>query len=455
MKVTVYKGQNLAQALEKMNMTLEMPCNGAGSCGGCLVEVERFGKVKACQFRLAGTYEVAVPQRMVFQTLGLSEKAQAFVQEKLAEKETKPVIAIDLGTTTVALAGCYNKQVVSKSFINPQRSYGADVISRIDACCKGKQEELTSQIRQSLIEAITSIWEELHIVDEMIMASSIIVVAGNTTMLQLLFGFDCCGLSKAPFTPSNVKLYRDILGKEKEGFVPVTITGLPGISAFVGADIVSGIYAVDLLSHKEATLFCDLGTNGELALWANDKLYVTATAAGPAFEGNEIATHLYGAGVVKTLAKMRKEQIIDETGLLSEAYFETGYPISTVSGQTIYFTQDIIRMIQLAKGAIRAGIAALLKCADISYEAIEKVYVAGGMGYFMNPEDAMQIGLFPSEFEGKIEAVGNTSLYGAMKYIYQADADAKILDYIRENATVLMLAEDDNFKESYVTFINF
>lgn len=455
MKVLLKKGETLFDALEKQNIRLNFSCGGKGICGGCRVEVEKFGKVKACQFKIPGEYEVSVPKSLEFQAVGLMEDGASLTSflEK-AGWDDCPVIAVDLGTTTIAMAGFYRGRQITSSFTNPQRQYGADVMSRILQANSGMLEELSQAIRLELGSKLQNMAEELEKACQKVK----VVVAGNTTMLHLLFGMDCRGLGEAPFFPETLEKVEETWrfkdGNGNSCFY--SVIALPGISAFVGADIVSGIYGLSLHKRTDRVLFIDLGTNGEMVLAHDGVLYTASTAAGPAFEGNELAAELYGAGIIKSLHRMLKNGIVDRTGRLIEEYFETGFPISSKDGRTLYFTQDIIREIQMAKAAIRAGIEVLLKVAKLKADQIDEVILAGGMGYFVNPEDAVGIGLLPTGFLQKAKTAGNTSLLGAIRY---AKEDAKGADteigVIRMQAKNIILADEPDFSEYYIEDMNF
>ncbi len=455
MRVLLEKGETLFEALKKQNIRLNFSCGGRGICGGCMVEVEKFGKIKSCQFRIPGTYEVAIPKSIEFQTVGLigdETPLENFSEE--AGWDSSPVIAVDLGTTTVALAGFCEGRQSTASFTNPQRQYGADVMSRILQANAGKQAKLTEAIRIELCREIQKMADNLNNSCKRIS----VVIAGNTTMLHLLFGMDCKGLGKAPFLPSTLEKVEEVWKlKHRDGdTIFCNVTALPGISAFVGADIVSGIYALSIHRRTDNVLFVDLGTNGEMVLAHDGILYTASTAAGPAFEGNELAAELFGAGIIKCLHQMIQKGVIDQTGMLSEEYFEKGFPISTGDGKTLFFTQDIIRTIQMAKAAIRAGIEVLLKAARLDAGQVDEVILAGGMGFFTDPADAVGIGLLPADFLHKTKAAGNTSLLGAIRYSKgnRKQADAEI-ETIRMCAKEIILADASDFSGYYIHEMNF
>lgn len=395
------------------------------------------------------------------------------------DDQEKYFIAIDLGTTTIALSlvGAKDGRIVrSNSTVNPQRVYGADVISRMRASIEGKREFLKDLIRGELYEGMKALLTEVGMDWERI---DRVAIAGNTTMGHLLMGYPCNTLGVFPFTPYRID---EIEVKFSELFperlkIPVVL--LPGISVFVGGDIIAGLYFCGFHEAEKPCLLIDLGTNGEMAIGNKDKLLVTSTAAGPAFEGGNISCGvgsvsgaisqvtliedevryqtiggkppigICGTGVIEIVSELYKTGRMDDTGLLSEPYFEEGFPIAD-----LHFIQKDIREFQLAKAAIHAGVEILLKNYGITQEQLDKVYLAGGFGYKMNVEKAIHIGLFPKELKKKIEAVGNTSLAGTMKYLTHPYAKGSV-EELCSKAKEIHLSNDEDFYDLYLQRMSF
>lgn len=391
-------------------------------------------------------------------------------------------IAIDLGTTTLAfsLVDIVSKKILhTVTILNSQRKYGADVLSRIQASVDGKKEELRACIQKDLREGIDELLKECRIMD-----IDHIAISGNTTMIHLLMGYDCSTLGVYPFAPVNTEFIsgtaEEIIGYKQPG-AEIKTTILPSISAFIGGDIVAGLYALDFATNKEISLFVDLGTNGEIALGNCDRILTTSVAAGPAFEGGNISCGtgsvagaicaveinrndvsdiklntihnappcgICGTGVIETVAELLKCGLIDETGLLADEYFDTGFPL-TNEQEPIIFTQQDIRQFQLAKAAVRTGIEVLTKEYGITVDEIDKVYIAGGFGYHLNINKASSIGLILQELTTKTTAVGNTSLAGAVKYLTDPNA-SHILQRIKNASEDIILANDSDFQEVYL-----
>lgn len=353
-------------------------------------------------------------------------------------------IAVDFGSTTLAfqLVEEQSKNIIHTiTMLNSQRKYGADVLTRIRASMDGKRDELQQCARKDLAAGINQLCKEAKIEQEQIKQ---IVIAGNPTMIHLLQGYDCKGLGVYPFKPVNLDFIVET-GKPN-------VTILPGISAFVGGDIVSGLYALDFLSKEEISLLVDLGTNGEMVLGNRNKAIAASVAAGPAFERGAV---IWGSDVIAIVTRLLQEGIMDETGLLIDEYFDNGFPVSkTEDGRKIVFTQKDIRKLQLAKAAVRAGIETLIEEYGISAEQIDKVYLAGGFGYYLDPKKAAFIGMIPEELVQKSKAVGNSSLAGCAKYLQNEDAEGEIRKIV-STVEHVELANNDNFQQKYVKNMSF
>ncbi len=310
------------------------------------------------------------------------------------------LVTADVGTTTVAMLLYGADGAVADRYIavNPQTVYGADVISRIRAA---EEENKAANMRKQMIgvleQGLARFRRDLGPGERLRMA-----LAANTTMTYLLEGWDTLELGRAPFRASRLDALETEIAE-----VPCFI--FPGISAFVGGDIVAGMYACCMGEQESVTLLIDLGTNGEIVLGNRGRRIACATAAGPAFEGG-VNRGVWGADMVSLLAALRREGFLDETGLLAESCFESGVRVGNV-----HVTQEAVRAVQLAKGAVAAGIRILREKYGITAKQVDRVVLAGGFGYYLNPEDAAEIGLLPKSLADRAVAGGNTALAGALR----------------------------------------
>ncbi|MDR1669345.1 MAG: ASKHA domain-containing protein [Oscillospiraceae bacterium] len=338
--------------------------------------------------------------------------------------------AIDIGTTSAVLALLdleTGKTLARHSFMNPQRAYGPDVISRIHAANGGALPALRGAITEALGEGLRALMDSRGI-----RRLEDTVIACNTVMAHLLLGFSCESLGVSPFQPAHrLKEVYDLSELFTGLHGPARI--VPWLSAFVGGDIAAGILYV-MPRGARRFLLADLGTNGELALFDGGKVTVTSTAAGPAFEGSGRPG---GASkVLDDLAALVRRGLVDETGRLSDESV---------------FTQKEIRGLQLAKSAVRTGIEVL----GLSGGELDAVYLAGGIGQAMKAESAADVGLLPSGMVPLVRAVGNASLGGAARLLLSPGEAAADLRGLTENVTEINLAAHPRFQELFMEHMAF
>ena len=483
------EGTSILQALQARGEYILAPCGGNGTCGKCRVRfVQDPPAPSQADRKVLTEAEIADGVRLACRTAAVQgavieieagdekqmDVASGFtldvasgrvpVQRDIVdgEKDTEEggtiAAAVDIGTTTIAMSAVdigSGRILGTSTGINHQRSWGADVISRMEASNQGKGALLQKSIRADL----DLLREELGLAQDARM-----VISGNSTMEHLLQGLSCETLGVAPYTPVDISLH------EYEN-----MTILPGISTFVGADIVSGIVACGIDQSEEICILVDLGTNGEMAIGNRDRIISASTAAGPAFEGGNIScgvagipgavssveitdgearvetigglppVGLCGTGVLETVYELLKEELVDEAGLLDDEYFDDGFPVA----EGIVFTNKDVREVQLAKSAVRAGLEVLLEEYGADYDQIGKLYIAGGFGQKINLEKAVGIGLLPEELLDRMVPVGNSSLAGAV----MAACDPSVLERMRavgENAEETALAENPLFSDLYM-----
>lgn len=354
----------------------------------------------------------------------------------------KRLVTVDIGTTTIAMQLHRADGMVEDCYaqVNPQTRYGADVLSRIEAATEPNvAAELQEMVQEVLQRGFEQFQRKIQ-AEEKLWA----VIAANTTMTYLLMGVETQELGRAPFRANHLD-YAVATVCDVECLI------CPGLSAFVGGDIFAGMTACDMWAKEDITLLIDLGTNGEMVLGNRNRMLACSTAAGPAFEGG-VNKGVWGADMIRLLEKLLQEEIMDGTGLLADSYFDNGVRVGDVC-----VTQQAIRAVQLAKGAIRAGIEILVKEYGIGYADIDRVVLAGGFGYYLNPSSAATIGLLPQELAGKTVAGGNTALAGALKlgcdYLHRGEECFE--EYNRERVRVLNLAHRPEFEELYLGYLEF
>ena len=374
--------------------------------------------------------EEAGPRRKFREEEEAAGPGQSRVPESVMPRK-KELAAADLGTTTIAMEW-YDSQGQKRGeyvCVNPQRIFGTDVLSRIQAAENPMLlRQMQQSVKRALAEGIAQFRAQGGNPEKLI-------IAGNTTMLYLLMGYDPSSLGTAPFRA-------DYLASERLTVEGVEAETLPGMSAFVGGDITAGILACGMDRRKEVTLLVDLGTNGEMVLGNQESFVCCAAAAGPAFEGGG---DIWGADMIALTARLLELGLVDETGLLKEPYFESGILIGGVR-----ITQERIRSLQMAKAAVCAGIRTLTAAYGLEGpEQIRRVWLAGGLGYFLDARAAIALGLLPRELEGRVTAVGNAALAGARLYGSGTDME-KRAGQLRHRAQVLNLAGQQGFEADFV-----
>ena len=308
--------------------------------------------------------------------------------------EISTLVAVDLGTTTIGMYlinAVTGEQIGVFVSLNPQQIHGADVISRISNANAGKKEELQALITETIENGVKKLVKER--------TPKLIVISGNTVMGHLLMGYDVESLGVYPFKAEHLE-------QAETAICGIKTILMPGISAFIGGDVVSGLYTLGFKDSKEISLLIDLGTNAEMVIGNCDRMLALSAAAGPAFDQK-----VYGSQLIKAVAQILTEEKADRTGCLADEFFELG----CIAGRTLV-KQEEIRELQKAKAAVAAGITLLAREYGVQLSEIAKVYIAGGLGFYLDLDAAVEIGLFPKEFVGKMEAVGNTSLEGAYRY---------------------------------------
>ena len=401
-------------------------------------------------------------------------------------------IAIDIGTSKIIgyLVNLLDGKVVATHFIeNPQIIYGEDIISRISHVMKNPQtlEEIHSLAIKAINEIILKCCEKAGIEQTDIYEA---VVVGNTAMHHFFLNINPKYLALSPYVPAignpvNVEARELKINICPHGNVHV----LPVIAGFVGADAVGDILATRIFEAEKIRLTIDIGTNTEIVLGNKDELFTTSCASGPAFEGMHITygmkavegaiekvkidpetfevcyetvgntepVGICGSAIVDIVAEMFKTGLIDRTGKFNvnkntkrfqkvndEYVFVIAKSDETKSGTPIIVTQKDIREIQLAKAAIHTGCSILMRKRGVSTDLIDKIFVAGAFGNYLNIENSIIIGLLPDVPPSKVKFVGNAAGSGAIMSLISKEEREKAKELARKTKYV-ELAIDPSF----------
>jgi uncharacterized 2Fe-2S/4Fe-4S cluster protein (DUF4445 family) len=515
LKADVPHGTPLLTAARMAGIIIETPCNGAGICGKCKVRLANQQYVPACQTNVEGDIDILYSEKteennnMCILSSGYTfdYAIKPYITKKSDGKTTQVFgggvllgtedgytankiygIALDIGTTTM-VAGLYSltdgKLLACESMLNPQSAYAQDVLSRIQFA-KGENG------LDTLYEAFRTAFGTLR--DSVSKAADVdpkhiyeVVFSGNTCMLHLATNTDPSPLGTYPYL-SNIKGGESIpasgLGISNFGLVYLP----PIISSYVGADITSGVFISRLKEKKGKTLFIDIGTNGEIVMADNGRLAAASTAAGPAFEGMNIvcgmraapgaveqfsmdekggfsfktvgggkAAGICGSGLLDITGELVRTGVIDKTGCFAKANLilkeHNGKPAFFITDDIFFSLQDV-RQVQLAKGAIQAGVTALLNTLGLDAGDIDEALIAGSFGYHLSENSLFNIGLLPSELKGKVTFLGNTSQSGAAAFLLNADF-RKTIPAIIEGIEKIELANTPDFQDIFIQSLGF
>jgi uncharacterized 2Fe-2S/4Fe-4S cluster protein (DUF4445 family) len=409
-------------------------------------------------------------------------------------------LAVDLGTTSIATAlvdPTGGEVLAHASALNPQAAFGADVISRINAVIKDQ----TALARQQALATgqILSLLRKLSQRLDLPRGSvTEITVAGNPTMEHLFLGRDPTPIAYAPFTPaflSAQKLTASELSLETDATAGVWV--FPILSGYVGGDTVAFVWSARMHESDEMILGLDIGTNGEIVLGNRKRLLACSTAAGPAFEGSHITDGMRadlgaiegvairanavtltvkggahprgicGSGLFDAVSEMRRSGLIDRTGRITadaapsglkervvRANGSTRFVLSSDPPGSVGITQKDIREIQLAKGAMRAGVEVLLSEMGIGWGDIERVLVAGAFGNYLKAESIVGVGVLPTSLSKRIVFVGDAALSGAIEAAQSDEARQGIEDLARRIGYI-ELSSDKQFNDLFISSLTF
>lgn len=407
-------------------------------------------------------------------------------------------VAVDVGTTTVVV---YLVDLLSGALVgkvgshNKQAQFGDDVITRI---IHGDEESNgLEELQQAVVETIDDLI--LVLVEKCKIRAGdirVVVAAGNTTMAHLLFAIQPRYIRLEPYVPTAnhfpICRARELgLGVNPEAIV----YNFPAVASYVGGDIVAGVLFNGMAEEEPVTLFVDIGTNGEMVLGNKDWLVSCSCSAGPAFEGAGVTcgmramqgaieglaidentfevtystiggvrpSGICGSGLIDALAKMRKAGVIDRAGKIQNLptarirKSDAGMEFVLVwadeaSDRDVVITEADVKNLLRAKGAVFAGIRSLLKLVDLDMSNIERIYIAGGFGSYLNIIDAIEIGLLPDIGADKYSFIGNSSVKGAYTALIASEA-LKAAEQLAERITYMELSAGNLFMEEFVSAV--
>ncbi|MGA2963747.1 MAG: ASKHA domain-containing protein [Candidatus Korobacteraceae bacterium] len=472
----VRRGAALGSVLAEQG--LEFPCGGSELCGGCRVRLLEGTLTPTPNDKLALTeQEIASGWRLACQahaetTLKLHVEQWGVPilsdQTRLRGSLRSGLgIAVDVGTTTLVaqmIDLATGDLLGVRTALNPQTAFGADIMTRLRFALT--KRDLTPLIRETVGDMVS----QLAAGRESDVAEAVLV--GNTVMHHLFAGVDLEPLSHVPFASPELGEQR-FTPRELNWKLPqdCCIRFVSCIGGFVGSDVLAGILAVNLSTGAELTALIDLGTNGEIALGNQDRILCASTAAGPAFEAGSIRMGMRaatgaiaqvsnrsgklecavigdvaprgicGSGLVDAVAAGLENGAILPSGRLANGARE--FPLM----EPVIVSQADIRELQLAKGAIAAGLRILLGRWGATMQDLRTVYLAGAFGNYVRIESAARIGLLEMAGE-RVVSAGNTALRGAKLILLSEDVSMPKVEHVS-------LAADAGFQETFVDCMGF
>lgn len=546
LSVAVPAGTTLLDAARSAGLVVDAPCNGAGICRKCLVQLELSslrnvvqrgahqssaaeasrGFVLACEAEVTGDVSVldfsgsrGGTLQIVSHGVGAAVEVDPFISKRFdAEQGVTRVFAggeelarepgetgsdlygvvVDIGTTTLSASLidlATGAELACAGALNPQSHHAQDVLSRIRFAAS---DAGLATMHAAVVDGIALL------IDALARQGSIdphriyeVVFSGNTCMLHLAVGESPASLGKYPY---HVTLAGDLELPALPLSLPIAPSAQlylpPVISAYVGADITSGILATALHAEGRTALLIDIGTNGEMVLASAGRLFATSTAAGPAFEGMNIscgmrastgaiegfsvaeegalevttiggaeAAGICGSGLMDIVAQLVDSGVVAGNGRFARP--EQIWPeqlrqrLEGIGGKSrfrisekVTLSQKDVRQVQLAKGAIRAGIELLLREVGIEATDVERILIAGSFGYHLRALSLLSIGLLPAQFAGRIEFVGNTSKTGAEAFLLSRAARNEMAELVKR-VEVVELANAPDFDKYFVQSLGF
>ncbi|ADI31521.1 ASKHA domain-containing protein [Staphylothermus hellenicus] len=521
-KISACKGDNLGEILASKGI-MPLPCGGRGLCGLCRVKV--YGETNpitgneivhglsgnerlACQVIVMGDlvveaekpriisvprYSINIPLKQINPVInivrlekppyinkdyvvinGLKPSNYILLEDMILSTTGDPekILLVDLGTTKIAYqAVTMSGEVIGeKIHINPLNIYGSDIITRITHILE-KPESLR-EMGSSLRKEVNNVAEEYNI--------GSIFIAGNSVMEHLYLGLPIETLAEKPFQPLFHGPFLTYTYDKPTILAPL-------IAGYVGGDAYSELIASLKLALKKPYMIIDLGTNTEVLLVTNDKIYATSTPAGPAFEGhlargstivyggiykveiigsrnsepvfNYKYIHkpygLLGTGIISLVAELLRHKYIDERGRFLKGYKRINNVKTYVidKDQQIFFTQKDLREFQKAYAAVKTAWIILCRRAGIKCEDLEHVIIAGSFGSNIESRDLIDLGLVPVVENSRLVYAGNMVLSG-LKIMMLDSSMFKIYRSILEKIAHINLAEDKDYMKTWIKCLN-
>lgn len=506
-------GRSLRDILDTTDLRVRSGCRGQGACGLCRVrieegeggeltpnervyldEAERAKGIRlACQVQPARDLRISILARAPKSQWRSLPEEEAFqiarfpsaTRHNLHLNLPSPLgVAVDLGTTHIRLA-LYDlvsgRMLAGRYGLNPQIRYGSDVMTRLIAASESPRQadDMGKQVMEAMTEALFDIATREGIATGLVTR---LMLVGNTAMLTLLSGRNHGLLlhpgnwmSRIDCLPDGPVIWQNSPHINSQAEIEV----LPSLGGFVGSDLLAGVVATRLTEGEAGTLFIDFGTNSEIALWDGSQLWVASAAGGPAFEESGIGCGapaepgaiyrvrceaemldfdviaggephgLCGSGLVDLIACLVRSGTLTTKGRFEPRVPVEGYILDGTGGRVILTKRDV-DLFQRAKAAIASGTQVLLKKADIGLKDLRRICIGGFFGRFLDPVNALRIGLLPAVPPDRIELRGCTALAGCAEALLSSNR-LELLQKLGENARLVDLTRFAGFDQLYMS----
>ncbi|MEA3374538.1 MAG: ASKHA domain-containing protein [Campylobacterota bacterium] len=504
------RGESVKEILDQTSFRVRSACRGFGACGLCKVKVIK-GEVnkveeaeklhlsqdelnsnirlgcqlfpeKDLEIKIINLAPVSKWRSKTFFSNSSIYKESTFDQNEYPSIAEPLALAIDLGTTNISVVVFSLKfgQVLAERIINnPQTKYGDNVISRLISANESK--ESAKELQHMIIEIIADGLMDITTRDVIRLNDIVKVgIVGNTTMLSLLSNKN----QKELLNPKKWDKYIDVVEFDEKEWIKrwginrdARILKIKPIATFVGSDILAGIITTGLMQENRPSVLVDFGTNSEIALWTGKELLVTSASGGPAFEGtgfkfgmpavsgaiysaniknseewefkavdNDKISGICGSGIIDIIANLIDENILTQTGSFNQKEQKWDLPIKEPD---LYITKHDIDLIQRAKAAIITGIDILCKEVGIKTDSLQKVFIGGAFGLYLNIENSKKIGLIPNIKNNNIKIIGNSALNGCIDIIRYREAEEYIAQ-LENKIKIVNMSKVDAFDLLYL-----
>ncbi|MDD5228665.1 MAG: ASKHA domain-containing protein [Methylococcales bacterium] len=510
-EVEVAEGQNVRDALDTTEWRVRAACGGVGSCGACLVQLKsgEASPLTVSEYQRLSVEERAQGWRLSCQ-LRLNSDAQIYLKQlakpsvwhsiPVADLMPPPIkfreipefgygVAVDLGTTHLRVT-LWNRRtgqrVASRKGLNPQESYGADVLNRLDAALRNFEtaEKLSRLVRNSIIKAVRDMLaREIGEIQLMLLEIGQVMIVGNTAMLALLTGQGYADLLNPNFWQAQINCQpTNYAAWQAQWLLPhAQITVLPPVAGFVGSDLTADLVATKLCSRSTAAFLLDVGTNTEIALWTGKTLLITSVPGGSAFESvgirngmpaesgailhvnqnetglvletinHEPARGFCGSGLVDAIAVLVATKVLKPSGRFAQSTGGEGFALIDGNPYSVIMGSDVDSF-QRAKAAIASAMETLLELAKMSWYDVERLCVCGAFGRHLNIQNAQAIGLLPPISPDKVELNADASLAGCELALLSEESYA-LFDKITANAQTFNLSLMPDYENRYINHL--